>query len=71
MEVQTRDETGGLKFHSSLSAALKESRRNPSVWKISFNAEDGTRVRLVRSRDGWMLELMEIGVRNAQSNSAD
>jgi len=65
MEVQTRSETGGLKFHQSISAALKHARRDQSVWKISFNAEDGTRIRLVRNQlNEWKLELIEIGVRN-------
>lgn len=46
--VQTRSESTGLKEHTNLIAAFDYAKNDNSVWKISFNTEDGTRIRLVR-----------------------
>jgi len=54
MEVQTRSETNGLKFHSTISDALHAAESDSTIWKVSFNAEDGTRIRLVKSHNGWL-----------------
>lgn len=56
MEVQTRSEENGLKFYSTLTDAFRAAQIDTSVWKISFNAYDGTRVRLVRTSEGWIYE---------------
>lgn len=56
MEVQTRSEENGLKFYSTLTDAFRASMLDSTIWKISFNAWDGTRVRLVRTSDGWVYE---------------
>lgn len=62
MEVQTRSETNGVKFHTSISAAFKQARRDGTIWKISFNAEDGTRIRLIKMQDGWKYESLMVEV---------
>lgn len=55
-EVQTRDEDGALKFFPSVLAAARHAETDPKIWKISFNSEDGNRVRLVRNETGhWIL----------------
>lgn len=53
MEIQTRNEEGSLQFFSTFEEALQEQKRDPTVWKISW---DGTndirhRVRLVTKED--------------------
>lgn len=56
-EVQTRDECGQLKFFETLRAAFEHAERDPTVWKISFEAATGERVRLVWGADGrWIYE---------------
>ena len=56
MEIQTRSEMNGLKFYKSLSYAFRAAKHDPTIWKISFNAEDGSRIRLVRTSQGWVYE---------------
>jgi hypothetical protein len=56
METQTRAHDGELKRYDSLVDAMKFAKANPQVWKVSFNAYDGTRVRLVRTTIGWIYE---------------
>lgn len=47
-EVQTRDGHGALCFFHTVKEAMEHAEKNPDVWKVSFAAEDGSRVRLVR-----------------------
>jgi len=62
MEVQTRNEAGALQFFDSLRLAFNHAEKDMSVWKVSFNAEDGSRVRLIRcwdeqqGKDCWSFE---------------
>jgi hypothetical protein len=56
MTVQTRSNTGELRYFMSLEIALAIAKTDPHIWKISFNAEDGTRIRLVRIATGWTYE---------------
>lgn len=39
MEFQTRSESTGLRFFTSLEDALNHYESNPTVWKISFDSE--------------------------------
>ena len=45
-EVQTRSETNGLRFFSSLEEAMKHANTDTSVWKVSFRFNNES-VRLV------------------------
>jgi len=45
--IQTRSESNGLQYCMSIKEAFDEAKRDHTIWKISFNAEDGSRVRLV------------------------
>lgn len=49
MEVQTRSEETGLQFFTSLQEAFNYAEVHKDVWKISFNAEDGSRCRFVKA----------------------
>lgn len=42
-EVQTRSETTGLQQHKTLEEAIERIRMDCSVWKISYQTEDGWR----------------------------
>ena len=53
MKYQTRSEVNGINFHLTLEEAFQRAEVDDSIWKISFNAEDGTRVRLIRTNEGW------------------
>lgn len=60
LTIQLRSETNGISFVASLRDALIAAKKDASVWKISFNMENGERCRLVR-RDSpagphWVLE---------------
>ena len=48
IEVQTRSEETGLRFHDSIKQAFEHAARDKTVWKVSFSVGD-ERVRLVRS----------------------
>ena len=48
MQVQTRSEDNGLRNFSSVKEAFDHANEDRTVWKVSFNAEDGTRVRFVK-----------------------
>jgi hypothetical protein len=39
MEFQTRSESTGLRFFTSLEEAWKHYESDPTVWKISFDSE--------------------------------
>lgn len=56
MEIQTRSEMNGLRFYRTLESAFADALYDKTVWKISFNAEDGSRIRLIRTPDGWIYE---------------
>lgn len=47
-EYQTRNHDGACLQWDTLEEAFAESKRDISVWKISFQAEGGERIRLVR-----------------------
>ncbi len=49
MEVQTRDDKGGLVFFPTVAEAFEHAAQNPDVWKVSFNDESGTRLRFTRT----------------------
>lgn len=41
--IQTRSETTGLIQHETLMDALEAARKDPTIWKISYNSELGYR----------------------------
>lgn len=51
MKVQTRGEEDGLKQFPTVKEAYVHALNTPDVWKISFYADNGERVRLVRSEE--------------------
>jgi len=63
VEVQTRSEENGIVVFPALEMAFDMARNDPTIWKISFNAEDGTRIRLIKQYSGlWAYEpLLELG----------
>lgn len=50
-QVQTRSEKTGVIQHISLQSALNAAKTDPTLWKISYNSEDGSRVRYMRSEN--------------------
>ncbi len=54
--IQTRSESTGIGQHLTLQDALRASRDDVTIWKISYDIEDGTRVRLIRTIEGWVYE---------------
>lgn len=40
MEYQTRNNRGELKYFGTFAEALEETKRDKSVWKLSFNLDD-------------------------------
>lgn len=61
-KVQTRSDGGELLLFDDIRAALAHAERDRTVWKISFNAANGDRIRLIRYGVGWMLELLELPI---------
>jgi len=55
LEVQTRDESGELKFFKTIKEAFAYATQNKEVWKISFSIGE-ERVRLVRTHVGFVYE---------------
>lgn len=56
-EAQTRNEHGEILRHASVNDAMLHAREDPSVWKISFDAANGERIRLVqKGRGTWVYE---------------
>lgn len=45
---QTRSEENGILYCGSIYSALEAAKKDKSIWKISFNAFNGERIRLVR-----------------------
>lgn len=78
MEVQTRDESGELRFFKSLKEAMAYANENNQVWKVSFGVGNGERVRLVRVRasefrtedDLWVFESMDSIIEEATKKRA-
>lgn len=58
MKVQTRNSEGELQFFDTVKEAFDHADEDQTVWKVSFDAEDGSRVRFVESpsKDGWVFE---------------
>ena len=63
MPIQTRNSDGQCIEHITFLDALRASRDDVTIWKISFQIEDGTRIRLVRDFDGWVYENVMTGYR--------
>ncbi len=72
MEVQTRNRNGEILQFKTLREAFLYADADYSVWKISFNAEDGTRVRLVERFDEqhsdrcWRFEPIDIAMPSSE-----
>jgi len=47
--VQVRSEETGLRYFRTVAQAFKYAEEDKTVWKVSFEAASGERVRLVRS----------------------
>lgn len=54
--IQTRNEEGGLLAHSSVALAFDAAKRDLSIWKISYDNEDGSRTRLVKDAGAWIYQ---------------
>ena len=46
--VQTRSEETGLANFQTIKEAIEYAARHEHVWKVSFNAQTGERVRLIK-----------------------
>jgi myo-inositol-hexaphosphate 3-phosphohydrolase len=58
---QLRSEKTGMHYFDTLQGAFQYAREDRSVWKISFNASNGERIRLINNELGdFLLEPMEI-----------
>lgn len=44
--VQIRSETWGITTVPTIREAMRRAKADPTIWKISFDAESGERVRL-------------------------
>lgn len=53
--VQLRTDEGEIRHVDSLEQALREAKRDFSIWKISFGLPNGERVRLVREGERFIL----------------
>lgn len=58
MIFQTRSEKTGLDYFRNMRDAMNAAFYDRSIWKISFDAKNGDRIRLVRINDSnnWMYE---------------
>lgn len=56
--IQTRSEVTGIQTHQTIPDALNHAKQDRTVWKISFDAINGDRVRLVSRDNGftWIYE---------------
>ena len=61
--IQTRSEEKGIHNHKTLQDALRIAGDDQTIWKISFEICDGTRVRLVKTQEGWIYENVMTGSR--------
>lgn len=55
-KFQTRSEETGIKFFPTFKEALEETKKDSTIWKISFTLETGERIRLVYTQIGWVYE---------------
>lgn len=55
-EVQTRSESGECRYFTTLAEAMQEAEADTAIWKISFSIPTGERVRLVRSKAGFVYD---------------
>lgn len=62
--IQTRSDLHGIQEFKTLQDALDAAREDSSIWKISFEIEDGTRIRLIATDEGWTYENIITGHRN-------
>jgi hypothetical protein len=62
--IQTRNHLGEILDHKTLQDALAHAREDQTVWKISFEIIDGSRVRLIKTDEGWTYENIFTGNRN-------
>lgn len=62
-DIQVRSEETGIRTFPTVEKAFDEAILDSTIWKISFNAMTGERVRLVRRIRGgeavWIYEPME------------
>jgi len=61
---QTRSEDGTLQNFKTLQDALEAGRNDLTIWRISFEIADGTRIRLLRTNEGWTYENVMTGMRD-------
>lgn len=54
MEIQLRDDTGGLFTTENVSEAWGKFIFERGWWKISFSLEDGRRIRIIKDDFGYM-----------------
>jgi hypothetical protein len=54
--IQVRMESGDIRSFPTLEDAFVFAQEFTSAWKISFNAETGERVRLIREDGQWIYE---------------
>ena len=54
--VQTRNEVSKILNHDTLEKAFDHTLLDTTVWKISFDAATGERVRLIKTSEGWTYE---------------
>ena len=54
-QIQTRA-AGKTEYFGTIKEALAHAEQTPTVWKVSFDAATGERVRLVRSDDRFVYE---------------
>jgi hypothetical protein len=54
--IQTRSEVTGMQIHKTFEDALQASRDDYTIWKISFELSDGSRIRLVKEDNKWVYE---------------
>jgi hypothetical protein len=61
MSFETRSEDNGLNEYQMLDEALEAAKKDKSIWKISFSALSGERIRLVRYTDDnkWIYQPIE------------
>lgn len=60
---QTRNTAGSVQSYKTFQDALQASRDDQTIWKISFEIADGTRIRLIRTDIGWVYENIMSGER--------
>lgn len=54
-EIHTRSERNGDVAHTSVASAMKEAKRDATIWKIAFTAPNKEKINLVKSGDDFTL----------------